>query len=67
MDGTQCLTCKGGWCFTHELNAPIHWYDFILPGQTIFDCKDVWLCDKCVKKDKWKKIEGYVEGTVLQK
>jgi len=38
-----------------ELSSPIAYYSLLLPGEDPLEARDVYICDKCVKKDKWRK------------
>jgi len=38
-----------------EMRSPANYYTVLMPGEDPLDSEERWLCDKCVKKEKWRK------------
>lgn len=55
----RCYVCKRGWCNRCEMNSPISWYSIAKETEDplwLLNAPDYYICDRCVKKDKWKEV-----------
>lgn len=55
MSGVPCESCFTDWCMACEMRSPANYYTVLMPGEDPLDSEERWLCDKCVKKEKWRK------------
>jgi hypothetical protein len=55
MSGVPCESCLIDWCMRCELNSPATYYTLMKKGEDPLDKPDVYVCEKCFKKGRWRK------------